>query len=441
MSPLTADQVKALAPDPASLKAGQSLAAARNWVSMGGKDALLWGECKGSGKEPYKVCADTADVSYNCTCPSHKFPCKHVIAIMLLSAAGTVKAATSLPDWVTVWVDKRAARKQQAAARAAAPKADDATRQKDAAKRAAKREKLAETGLDAFELWLDDFARLGLASAQSAPKAFWDDQVARLIDSQLPGAARMVRELALLPGSRTDWAERLLLGLGRLRLLTRAYRKLESLPEATQSDVRSLLGWNTNQDELQASAPALADDWLVLASHTEEDEKTGIRTQIAWLWGQKNQRPAQLLNFAHRTQPLDTGMLPGLVLRGGLVYFPSAYPMRAVLKDKHSVSNSFVPAGFADLSVFQDAYADALGNNPWLELFPAVLENLVAVSVGESWLLRDPSGLALPLSTQFAAPWELFSLSGGRPLTVFGVWDGFAFLPRTVWADGRCVYF
>ena len=281
MSPLTTDQVKALAPDPASLKAGQSLAAVRNWVSLGGQDALLWGECKGSGKEPYKVCADTADIGYNCTCPRHKFPCKHVIAIMLLSAAGSVKTASSLPDWVTAWVDKRAARKQQAAARAVTPKADDATRQKDAAKRAAKREKLAETGLDAFERWLDDFARLGLASAQSAPKAFWDDQVARLIDSQLPGAARLVRELALLPGSRTDWAERLLLGLARLRLLTRAYRKLDQLPEATQSDVRSLLGWNTNQDELQASTPALADDWLVLASHTDEDEKTGLRTQVA----------------------------------------------------------------------------------------------------------------------------------------------------------------
>ena len=134
-------------------------------------------------------------------------------------------------------------------------------------------------------------------------------------------------------------------------------------------------------------------------------------------------------------------MLPGLVLRGELVYFPSAYPMRAVLKDKQAVPTDFIPTGFADLSAFQDAYADALGLNPWLELFPAVLENLVAVSAGDSWLLRDSSGLALPLSTQFSAPWELFALSGGHPLTVFGVWDGFAFLPLTVWTEGRHVFF
>jgi hypothetical protein len=32
--------------------------------------------------------------------------------------------------------------------------------------------------------------------------------------------------------------------MARLNLLVRAYRKLDTFPEASQADVRSLLGWN-----------------------------------------------------------------------------------------------------------------------------------------------------------------------------------------------------
>ena len=441
MSRLSAEQVRALAPDAASLKAGQSLADVRHWPSLGADEALLWGECKGSGKEPYKTSVALADIGYSCTCPSHKFPCKHVLAIMLLAATSPAKLTQGAPPaWVVAWTEKRAARKPSAA-KSAAPKTDDATRQKDAAKRAVKREKLAETGLDALERWLNDFTRLGLAAAQSLPKTFWDEQAARMVDAQLPGVARMIREMAVLPGSRPDWAELLLLRLSRLHLLARAYRKLDTLPEVSQHDVRALLGWNINQDELLLSAPAVADDWLVLSSQTEEDEKSGLRTQVIWLCGRETRRLAQIINFTHRTQPRDTSLLPGLLLRGGLTYFLGAYPLRAVFKEKQTILGVFVPDGLADLTAFQDAYAAALGANPWLELFPAVLANLVPVHFAESWLLRDSTGLSLPLAPNFAAPWELFALAGGHPLTVFGTWDGFAFLPLCAWADGRFITF
>ena len=441
MSKLSAEQVKALAPDAASLKAGQSLSDARHWPSLGRDDALLWGECKGSGKEPYKVSVELSEIAYSCTCPSHKFPCKHALALMLLAATAPAKLTGSTPPaWAAAWLEKRAARKQSAA-KAAAPKTDDAFRQKEAAKRAAKREKLVETGIQALDHWLADFARLGLAAAQSAPKAFWDEQAARMVDAQLPGAARQIREMATLPGSRPDWAEILLLRLARLHLLAQAYRKLDTLPEATQDDVRTLLGWNIHQDELQASVPSIADEWLVLCSRTEEDEKSGLRTQTNWLWGHETRRPAQLLNFAHRTQPLDTSLISGLVLRGELAYFPGAYSLRAVFKHKQTAHISFIPAGLPDLSIFQDQYASALGVNPWLELFPAVLENLIPVSVGPRWFLRDPAGLSMPLAAQFSAPWELFALSGGHPLTISGTWDGFAFTPFCAWSAERKIHF
>jgi hypothetical protein len=442
MPKLTAEQVRSLAPDPASLKAGQALSAVRHWSGLGENETALWGECKGSGKEPYKVRVDLSNNGSACTCPSHKFPCKHVLGLMLLSAASPAKPVeTTPPGWVSEWLQKRAAR-QPAPVKKTESKVDPDARQaaalKDAARRVARHEKLAAGGIDALELWLTDLVRQGLAFAQSAPASFWDEQAARLVDAQLPGAARMLRELAALPVSRPDWAEILLLKLGRLYLLVQAYRKLETLPEASQQDVRSLLGWNVNQEELLATA-GLQDDWLVLSTRVDEDEKTGLRAQVSWLSGKASRRAAQIISFAFRGQPLDASFIAGVCLRGELVYFPGAAPLRAVFKSKQPLEANFAPGGYPDLATFLDEYAAALGKNPWLEFFPVVLEQVIPLQTGSNWLLRDARGQALPLSAQFVAPWELFALSGGHPLTVFGAWDGFALLPLAAWENERYV--
>lgn len=442
MPKFTAEQVKTLAPDPSAFSAGKGLANVRKWASLGANDAALWGECQGSGKDPYKVRIDLSDNTTSCTCPSRKFPCKHAIGLMLLAADSPAKLTESTPPaWVAEWLEKRTTRKS-AAVKKAEPKADSESRQKDTARRASKRDKLADTGLEALETWLKDTLRHGLVFAQSARPAYWEEQAARLVDSKLSGAARLVREMAKLPGDDpTRRAEILLLRLSRLHLLAQAYHKLDSLPPETQADVRSLLGWTLSQDELTANTEGVNDDWLVLAQTLEEDEKTGIRSQVTWLWGKTSQKPGLILNYAHRTQPLDASLIPAQTLRGELVYFPGAAPLRAVFKTRQVVEPAFVPTGYRDFSAFLDAYASALGLNPWLEVFPVVLENVVVMKEETNWMVCDSNHASLPLSTYFASPWELFSLSGGHPLRVFGLWDGFALLPMAAWDGGRFIGF
>lgn len=439
MPPLSADQVKALAPDPASLKAGQGLADVRHWVSLGANNAALWGECKGSGKQPYKTRVDLSDNGAACSCPSRKFPCKHALGLMILASASPAKLTESTPPaWVAEWLEKRATR-NQAPAKKAQAKSDTDSRQKDAAKRAAKREKLAAIGIESLQTWLKDLTRQGLAFAQSAPASFWADQSARLVDAQLPGAARLVREMAQIPGANPRWAEVLLLKMARLNLLIQSYRKLDTLPEASQADVRSLLGWNVKQEELLASPDGISDDWLAVAQTFEEDEKTGLRTQINWLWGKNTHKPAQIIHFAFRNQPMDNSLAPGLALRGELVYFPGAFPLRAVFKTRQILPSPFLPTGFPDFSTFLDGYAAALGLNPWLEVFPVVLEKVVVEKQETGWLVYDSNRAVLPLSARFSSSWELFSLSGGHHITIFGLWDGFSLLPMTAWDEKRYI--
>lgn len=442
MPRLTVDQVKSLAPDQASLKSAQGLADPRHWVSLGCNDLALWGECKGSSKEPYKVRIDLTHMSYACTCPSRKFPCKHGLGLMLLSATSSKFSDIHPPLWVTDWLDKREERKAKVEKKNQQKEVSPerlAARQKNAVRRDSKRTKLADAGIASLERWLQDFARIGLAGAQSAPASFWNDQSARMIDSQLPGVARLIREMASLPGSRPDWADILLLRLARLHLLANAYDKLDTLPEGTRQDVYALLGWSINQEELLASSEGIHDHWLVLHSHTALDEKTNLRTQTNWLWGQNEARIALSLNFAHQSQAMEASLTHGLILDGRLVFFPGTYLMRAIFKDKRIVNESITPQGFHTINEFLEQYASALGGNPWLEIYPAILQEVIPVQTKANWMLRDSHGFALPLPASYPAAWELFALGGGGPLTIFGTWDGFTFTPLSAWHMGRIV--
>ncbi len=440
------EQVKAMAPDAASLKVAQELAQSRRWVSLGSNDAACWGECRGSGAEPYKVRLERASYRTACTCPSRKLPCKHALALLLLAANDPQQLPpASPPEWVAEWLQKLAAR----TTRPTEPKTDPAARQKEAERRAARREQLASEGIASLQTWLADLMRQGLAFAQSAPASFWEEQAKRLVDAQLPGAARQVLEMAEIANSGLHAVERLLLKAARLHLLVRTYSKLDALPEPVRADVRSLLGWTMRQEEVLAAGEGVRDDWLVLARTLEQDQRTDVYTLTHWLWGQNTQRPAQIIQHAYRNPVFDTNLLPGQAVRGELAFYPGAYPLRAAFRSREVLPAAFVPSGWADATVLLEAYAAALGRNPWLEEFPALLEELTpqpirpgdAAAPPERWLLRDRHGQVLPVQLIFGSSvmWELFALSGGQPLKVFGLWDGWAFWPMAAWEGGRLV--
>ncbi|HEX6033798.1 MAG TPA: hypothetical protein VFY83_05155, partial [Anaerolineales bacterium] len=155
--------------------------------------------------------------------------------------------------------------------------------------------------------------------------------------------------------------------------------------------------------------------------------------------GRNEKRIALILNFAHQSQAIDTSFVRGIVLHGELVYFPSAHPLRAVFKEKKVVHGKVIPRGYEHVSHLLNEYASTLGNNPWLEDFPAIWEKATPARVNEAWILKDAQGFALPLPASHPALWELFALGGGNPLTVFGTWNGFTFTPLAAWEAERLV--
>jgi len=257
-----------------------------------------------------------------------------------------------------------------------------------------------------------------------------------MVDAQAPGLARFVRELGAVLASGEGWQERLLERLARLYLLVDSFRRLDSLPAEVQADLRALVGWSVEQSELLA-LPGVSDRWLVLAQRVEQEER--LRIQRTWLWSDHLGRGALILQFAHGAQPFETSLLVGSALQAELVFYPGAYPLRALIKTREATTA--LPGYSSTYATLEDAlgaYAAALARNPWLEQFPLALQSVTPQHDGH-WAVRDPNGWVLPLSGRFAHPWELLALSGGSALGLFGEWDGTALFPLSAWTQERIV--
>ena len=425
---LTSDQVVALAPDSGSASNGKKLANTRHWKSLGQNDAALWGECQGSGKDPYQVRVDLATNEASCSCPSRKFPCKHGLGLMLLAISMPDAVPTSAaPDWVQSWLAKRAANKAKQEAKQAAPSdelMDEATaaqRAKEQAKRIAQREAKVAKGLDRLDLWLTDLMRNGLEDAKEEPSSFWEGAAAQLVDSQAGTLANRVRQLASIPGSGADWPERLLGGLGRVTLLTTAYRRADTLDPALCNDVRQMIGWSLSAEEVAAHGERVTDEWLVLGQFTEEENY--LRTQRVWLQGANSHRNALILQTGSIKTPFPEVFVAGDWFAGTLLFWPGAYPLRAKVERRDVASDrASALAGPETIEGFYGGMSDALARQPWLERFPCVLRNMTPVVVQKTrWLVRDTTGATLPLRK--GDFWRLLALSGGHPLTLACEWE------------------
>ncbi len=424
------EQILAMAPDASAAKNGQGLATPRKWVSLGHNDLAIWGQCQGSGSKPYQTQIDLGELAFKCSCPSRKFPCKHGLGLFLLlvsqESAFTEKTP---PDWVTQWIDSRAqkrTKKSESSGQIVDPVAQ--------AKRASQREAKVKAGVEELERWLGDVVRQGLAAVYGQPYSFWDVIAARMVDAQAPGLARQLRDMAGIASTGAGWQERLLARLGRLHLLLAGYNRGETLPPETQVDVRTLIGWPQNQDEVLAGE-GWRDRWLVLGQRVETEEQ--LQIQRTWLWGKERDHPALILNFSHITQPLDTSLVIGTCLDAELVFFPSAYPLRSLIKIRHHILPIEEIPGYRAIAAMRLEYVKAIAGNPWLAEFPVALQKVIPLRNNNTWVLRDVEGYLLPIAPNFEGGWQLLALSGGYPLTLFGEWNGEYLRPLSVWAENQ----
>src|SRR5439155_17507311 len=278
--------------------------------------------------------------------------------------------------------------------------------------------------------------RRGLDEAHAEGYRFWDAMGARLVDAQAPGLGRSVRSLGAAASGGTRWPHALLEGAGRLHLLSAAYRRLDELPEPLRADVRSLVGWTVKEDELDP-ADTVEDRWAVVGRTV--DDSGQVITARTFLLGEASHRWALHLAFGVYDAPPNALAEPPSTFRATLVFYPSATPLRALVRPVIVPDGelSTAPPGMS-IGEALAAHAGRLAANPFVGRWPVALAGVTPVVRAGRLFVRDDSGSCLALEPGTVAA-RIITVSAGHPVTLIGEWNGTLIRPLSIYAEGRLV--
>lgn len=421
IAPWNAEQVTALAPDKQVATAGLKLASPATWSDAGVHGALVWGSASGSGKKPYRVCVDLSGPAFKCSCPSRKFPCKHAVGLLHLWSRGQV-AGGEPAAFAAEWLEGRAKRAQQKAARQEATDQPDdpakaAASARSTAARARTRERRITEGLADLDRWLADQLREGLANGSAQRPKQLTALASRMVDAQAPGVARRLTALSRLIDSSPDWPERLVDELGLLHLLIRAWTRREQLPDDLRATVRSHVGITVRAEDVLAS-PGIGDTWVVVAGRDSVEGRLAERR--LWLYGTTTRRWALILVFAPVSGGFSTTVVPGTRFDAVAHFYPGRGQLRVALSDEHPSQpvTGWVPEPSGTFSA-REAWRRAVAADPWVEVVPALVSGRFRLLGNGELALGDADG-ALPLITPDDARWVLPLLDDGDEVTVAG---------------------
>ncbi len=203
---LTEPHVAEMAPDANVLQDGRKLVKSGHYLNLGksADGTLFFGQCKGSGKNPYEVSCDLATgvderPTTRCSCPSQKRPCKHAVGLMLAMVGNANAFAVKEPP--ADLVEKRGKLMEKREKDAHAPTAPtEETAKKKKVNQAAANKKAQEQAdaLDTLETFLVDLVTLGLGGLNKKSVTTIETQAKRMMDNDLRGADAMLRHLASL---------------------------------------------------------------------------------------------------------------------------------------------------------------------------------------------------------------------------------------------------
>jgi hypothetical protein len=281
--------VDSAAPNSDAAKNGRGLVIKNKFTKLhiSPDESILFGECQGSGKDPYRCSSDfqrPEQPTHRCNCPSRQFPCKHCLGLMYAYAQKKPFTTADVPDDLQAKRDKIVARVEKKAAEVAAPKQVN----KGAL---AKKIQAQLDGIGVLQKLTHDLVRLGIGNMNAKLAKEIEEQAKQLGNSYLPGAQAALQQYTKLfagdDGKFTDQtsaAKELIYSegldqLGRLQTLAKqgkAYlqRRLDDadLKPETDSSIAAWLGHAWQLRELKDAGLVENDVELVQLAFNSHDD-------------------------------------------------------------------------------------------------------------------------------------------------------------------------
>ena len=191
--------VASAAPNADAMKNGRALVVKGKFVALhlDAGEKILFGECQGSGKDPYRCSCDFArpdQPTHRCSCPSRQFPCKHCIGLMFAYVQNK-------PSFTTAEIPADLVEKREKLATQAEKKKEDATKPRTVNKAAlAKKIQAQLDGLDLLEKLTLDLTRIGIGNMNAKSAREIEEKARQLGNAYLPGAQAALHRYTKLFG-------------------------------------------------------------------------------------------------------------------------------------------------------------------------------------------------------------------------------------------------
>jgi hypothetical protein len=411
------------APPPDRLKGLDRWLKPGAWRNPGQTDDLLWGEVRTRGSLYYKVALDRKQKIQGCTCSAKSQPCVHTLALLTAWQDQLFEQDLSMtpPAWVPDRLQSRPVPGPETPAPPSGRGLPDARLQE-----------MAE-GYRFLETWLIDQTREGWRRSLHAPATHLEEAAARLVNYRLPGPARVLRELNLPSTPCEDQTRRLLRSVAALFLACRAFRQEGARSSPVWPHLLQFSGQTLRREQVLAVGETVHDHWLAL-SNLESKDEDGLKRRENWLFGLKHGRPALLLAFAWKRQPLAPGYNPGQVLEGSLHFYPGDGNQRAL-------PGTLLPApfpagtpagGHPTVRDFLDALTRYRTRDPWSPRIPALIAGQPSQESGDHPCWLDAEGAVIPCCLPDSQANFLLSFQGIPHLKVFGLFEGRHLLPLSL---------
>ncbi|NHN33409.1 SWIM zinc finger family protein [Paenibacillus sp. S3N08] len=193
--------VDSLAINSSAMKNGRDLVKKNSFPILGksADETIIFGECKGSGKEPYHCSVDYIKLEepiFRCSCPSRQFPCKHILGLMYAYALGQTFEIADIPEDIVKKREKAEIREEKKEEKKKEPIGEVSEKRKKT-NQSALLKKIASQleGISLLEKLIHQLTNSGLGSLDKKTVKTLEDQAKQLGNYYIPGLQTAFRAL------------------------------------------------------------------------------------------------------------------------------------------------------------------------------------------------------------------------------------------------------
>ena len=421
---LEVEKILKLSKNRTTVHQGQKLSKASYWKAWSKKGAYIWANFKGKSIQSYQTFIELSDpINFKCNCSSRQKPCKHGLALLLLYQDNqeAFKQTEDFPKPLIQWIKAKKDTGTIADPNYLTQKLAKANQ----AKSANRQKRIDQMIAGSFHIqdWLLDILKRGLAQLEGQPEEFWSSIVARAVDHKLGGLTFYINELSDLVHENDQWADIIPLKIAWLNQVLIGFQNFDLWNPDWQKELLRIGGVTTKSDELEELAE-IDDDWAVLHLEITEAANGGYFRKC-WLIGKKTNSLGYLMEFNFREPKFSPLPQIGRWFSAEVVFYPGPTPLRLRIR---SFGNALLNVKdlpgldhFKSLNIF---YQQNLKNNPWLLELPIIVHGVIPKYKDKAFLI-DNQGARIDLGQADEYWWKLMAISGGTPLAIFAIWNGY----------------